>query len=81
MQTVKLPKSLEQVLFTYRQSLVMLPYLSSQLTVNTHTAIYVDIRLQDICMRQIATWLSSERAIKKLPLPVNVQNCLKQYMA
>ena len=36
----------------------------------TRATICVDIRLQDICLRQIATNPNSKTAIKQLPLPV-----------
>ena len=46
-----------------------------------HAVVYVDIRLQDICLRKVSTWLRSQNDIKKLPLPFNIQNRLRQYMS
>jgi neuralized-like protein 4 len=56
-------------------------YANCKATKITRAAICVDIRLQDVCLRQIAAWLSSKTAIKRLPLPVNIQNQLRQHMA
>ena len=46
-----------------------------------NAVIYVDIRLQDICLRKIALWVRSQSSVRELPLPVNIQSRLKQYMA
>ena len=45
-----------------------------------HAVVYVDIRLQDICLRKVSNWLRSQNDIKKLPLPFNIQNRLRQYI-
>lgn len=41
---------------------------------------YVDIRLEEICLRVIGSWITTFREVKALPLPKKLKEKLLQHV-